>query len=70
MLLPAQCCAVRSHSKRAADAKSCLNGLVIPPEHFLRVSFGDESTDRLFSNRDEPIDVFYGRMENVLNDGE
>jgi hypothetical protein len=43
--------------------------LVIPPDYFLRVSFGDESDDRLFSSKDEPIDVFYDRMETTLKYG-
>jgi hypothetical protein len=54
---------------RLFSATSCLTGLVIPPDCFMRVSFGNESGDRLFSSRDEPIDVFYQRMETVLKQG-
>lgn len=49
---------------------ACLEGLVIPPDCFLRVSFGDEGGDRLCSNRDEPIEVFYQRVEQGLKQGE
>jgi hypothetical protein len=42
---------------------------MIPADHFLRVSFGDESCDKIFNNRDEPIDAFYARVETVMKQG-
>lgn len=54
---------------RLFAATSCLVGLVIPPDCFLRVSFGNESCDRLFSSRDEPIDAFFHRMRSMMRHG-
>lgn len=62
-------CRVGSTISRFFAATSCLDGLVIPPDCFLRVSFGDESCDRLFSSRDEPIDAFYHHMRSVMRQG-
>jgi hypothetical protein len=47
----------------------CLSGLVISDSHFLRVSFGDEHGDRLFSSRQQPVDEFYRLMGDVLRLG-
>jgi hypothetical protein len=43
---------------------------MIPADHFLRVSFGDESCDKLFNNPGEPIDAFYTRVQTVMKQGE
>lgn len=50
-------------------ATRCLDGLLFRVSDFLRLSFGDESGDKLFNNRSEPVDAFYGRMRTVLQAG-
>jgi hypothetical protein len=68
------CCsasaAAACHSSSYPHNLRCLSGLVISDSHFLRVSFGDEHGDRLFSSRQEPVDEFYRLMRDVLRQGE
>jgi hypothetical protein len=66
----AAACTTSSTYPRFPHNLRCLTGLVISDSHFLRVSFGDEHGDRLFSSKQEPVEEFYRLMGDVLHEGE